>query len=159
MRSPAVILAKALKPFDGVYRAQVAQRAGVAIGTLNRAAGGRPISADHYLRIAAAVGIDPVTGQEVSPHVGFGEFDRLQLAMAIRMNMTMRKHSLRAAAKLAGVSTTVLLRLKNGEITAIESVLAGCRYLGLHPFGYLKPVPANVLRETSAGTAGERNAA
>lgn len=152
MTTRATILAKALEGYDGPRRADLSYRCGVPIGLINRAAGQRPVSADHFIRLCAVIGIDPSTGDTVAPLPSAGEFDHGQLAMAIRMHMDMRKHSIRAAAATVNLSATVFLRLRDGKATAIESVCAGCRYVGLHPFGYLKPAH-DVSRETISGTA------
>jgi hypothetical protein len=149
MTSPATILADALQSFDRVYREKIARRAGVAIGTVNRATGARPISADHLLRIAAAMGLNPINGADLPHRDIVGELDRGQLAIAVRMTLSLRGQSIRAASKAAGVSATVFVRLMNGELTSIESVLGGCRYVGLHPFEYLRTASREAVEGTS----------
>ncbi len=141
----AALLAEKLVVAD---RRDITARSGVPSGIIKRAAGKRPVSADHFLRLCAVTGLDPMTGQDTTPHMSAGELDRNSLAMAIRMNMTMKDHSIRQGAISVDIAPTIFHRLRNGELTAVEGVLAGCRYIGLHPFGYLHPVS----RETNAGT-------
>jgi plasmid maintenance system antidote protein VapI len=140
MISPAAMLAKALEPMSLDLRCEIAQAAGVGRHAVQRAAGGRPISADDFLRICAVIGHDPVTGYGREPIDNPGSFDRRHLALAVRMTLYVRKHTFREAAKELGISATVVHRLKEGEeAVSIESLLAGCRYVGVHPFHYFKP--------------------
>lgn len=148
--SPATFLGKSLKAADPASRHNLADRSGVAIGIINRAAGNRPISAANLLRLCACLGVDPLTGDPVK-QASVGEFDEMSLALAVRMTMQIRGHSYRAAAAAAVIPLTIFHRLAQGEIVAIAGVIAGCRYVGLHPFQYLKPipsVPSIVSRET-----------
>lgn len=152
MTSPAVILAKALpKPRESEALRDLAKRAGVEHVSASRAAKGRPIAADAYLRLCAVVGIDPIGGKRIAPQVP-GVFVRSQLGMASYMRRLQNKHALRTAAAIVGISYSSLYRLEHDEVVSIETVLAACRYVGMHPFDFIA-VSVPDLRETLRSAA------
>lgn len=154
MIHPTILLAAALQFRPNAERHEIAERSGVPVGIINKAAGRRPISANHLLRLCAAIGLDPMTGQSIERRQA-ADIDRNALAIAIKLTMKLRGHSQRKAAESVNTTNTTWHRLINEAPVTIDSVLAGTRYVGRHPFDYL--IPADVSRETNGETSSRSN--
>jgi DNA-binding Xre family transcriptional regulator len=154
--TPASILAKALEPhahcaafLDLVRLSQV--RSDIIRHAINGAKG-HATDAGEHLRLCAVVGIDPIDGHRDTSHQP-GELDRKLFAMGVRMRRYQRKQSIREAAREIGISVTTVSRIENGKVRGIDSMLAACRYIGVHPFhyvaasGFTKNLAGNTLSE------------
>lgn len=116
------------------------------------AAKGLPISADHFLRLAAAVGLDPMTGAAIAPRV-VGALDLKTLGAAIQITLGLHGNSKRAAAKATGLSAMAIVRLIRGERVSIDTLMRACRHFGTDAFGYCAcETGASVSRQTCAVT-------
>lgn len=155
MTSPAAILAKAIAAFaTGDKFKALVLRSGVRPKAIRHAingAKGHPTDAGDYLRLCAAIGIDPMDGHRDTSHVP-GELDRKLFAAGVRLTRYGRKQTMRDAAKEMGMSATTLCMIENGMVRSIDSMLAACRYVGVHPCHY-------VLRETEPKTKALQSAA
>jgi len=145
MRTPAAILANALKDhLAGIAdqkrkQFELGNIAGLKLGTVIKAARGFPIAADAHLRLCAALNIDPGDGTPAPIAARVGEFDIKLLGTGFFMRRLQRKQSIRNAAGEMALSHATLLKIEQGEVTAIGSVLAACTYIGVSPFHYVKP--------------------
>lgn len=117
---------------------ELVQLAGVSEHQAICARGGRPVSADAYLRLCIAVELDPAPEIPNPPlFLHPGHFDHVMLGIGTRATRIAKKHPIRAAAEIAGISLTTFSRMENGIPVSIENVLAACRYVNAHPFGYI----------------------
>lgn len=161
MISPRERLAQALetaastRPFK---LAGIAKDAGVDIKVIANAARARPVSTISYLRIAAAIALDPLPEL---PHSGFpvADFDTAFFAMGFFIARGLKRHSQAEAATELGIKPLTIAKLEHGTELPIGVVLRACRYIGVHVAGYLRTsekgryifLPkASVSRETLA---------
>lgn len=87
-----------------------------------------------FLNVCARLGIDPMTGEATSLNARPGTLALWHIAAGCSITRDLRKLSMRAAALECGVSAATLTRLENGLPVSIESVLAVCEFIGVHPF-------------------------
>lgn len=152
MTSPAFHLAVAMQPYQNKALVALARRAGVPIEHARRArmgAHGRPTSANHHLRLCMVIGIDPVNGHPVEPYEPRPLLNWF-FALGVKGNRYLRRHTLRQAAAVMGISSSSLSRIEHGDIRSFDCLLAACRYMGAHPHDYVSPL--NVQRETGSET-------
>lgn len=104
---------------------------------------GRPVATGSYLRICRAINFDPAPalGREA---IHGSDFDFSFLAMGLKIRRGLNHHSDRAAAKAIGVKASTVCRAERGDYVGIEVVLKICRYVGVHPFGYMRDVSARL---------------
>jgi hypothetical protein len=159
--SPRERLAQALDTI-GDY-AQLAHKAGVTPRDFLNAQTGRPCPTVPFLRICVAIRHDPMPEL---PHImpeKPSDFDFGFFSMAFRMKRFMRQHSEAAAAVEMGFQAATICRIERGDALLIGVILKVCKYIEMHPFGYLSvcDTPAiakaveksprpRVSRETSA---------
>lgn len=101
------------------------------------------VDAGAFLVLCARVGIDPVTG-DGRPSVddpGTFQLWHLGVGCAIRRDL-LGLHKLRDAAPHVGVSAATICRLERSLPISIESVLAVCAFVGVHPLECLRHEPA-----------------
>jgi transcriptional regulator with XRE-family HTH domain len=142
-------LKHALKGSDTARVEGLSAVSGVPIATIKRACRGETICADAYLRLCAALDLDPVT---LMKRLGQppGELHWASLGIATHAKrMTLGNWPLRRAATQAKLPFATLARVERGEIVSIETVLTVCAYLGRHPTEFVLPAHA---RETATGT-------
>jgi len=145
MLTPAAILASALKDHLAAtadhkrQQLDLANAAGLKLGTVIQAMRGFAINAEAHLRLCAALNIDPNDGTSAPIAARVGEFDIKLLGAGLFMRRLQRKQSIRNAAGEMALSHATLLKIEQGEVTAIGSVLAACTYIGVSPFHYVKP--------------------
>lgn len=113
----------------------LAARAGVPARVAGRLAIGFTISADHFLKLCAAAGFDPVTGASC-PSRRIGALDRALLGAGMRICRGLRRESVRAAARAVDLSVSAVSRVENADVTSVRTVLRACAYVGVHPFDY-----------------------
>lgn len=98
------------------------------------AAHGRPVSVNHYLRLAVAAGFDPfIEGRTIEPF-RIGSFHKARFGDVVRHIRTERALKIREGAKHFGVSIRALSYIENGHDVCIDTVLTVCRAIGIHPF-------------------------
>jgi hypothetical protein len=115
----------------------MADFAGVHGRIVANAYAGRPVSADAYLRICGAFGLDPVAGAAVAPHkVGALEWGAVRLGFVLRR--ALNRQSLRAAAVRSGMSLPAVYRVENAEPVSPLNYLRACKYIGVPPWGYCR---------------------
>ena len=101
---------------------------------------GNPLSASHQLRVAAALGVDPVTTLAIPPRVDLAEFDRAALGLFVRVRRAKLSLSNNQAAPQIGMTDCVLSRIENGHTVSITSTLKACWFIEMHPFEFMRPV-------------------
>lgn len=117
---------------------QFAWRAGVNSRQAANAVLGRPVATIPYLRLATACGFDPCPDLP-APAVEPSDFDAALFGLALNIRRQLREDSDRDAAEIMGLSASTVCRIEKGHIVNIGVVLSACRYIGVHPFGYLAP--------------------
>ena len=157
--APRERLAGAMAALERDARLALAERAGVPELSISLARAGRPVTADAFLRICAALPFDPAPDIRNAPAGPvIGDFDHRTLGLGIRAKRFANKHSIRDGAKAIGVSVTTLSHMENGIPVSIENVLKGCRYVGAHPLGYVLHVKQR-LNSLENNEASKRSAA
>jgi len=144
-RSPVSALATALKRLND---ADVALACVVTRRTVTSATKRRPITADHYFRLCAFAGVDPVSGWDIAPRAP-GPFDQGLFSLGVALRRMLNGHSLRQAGKAMGISYASVERIEDHKAVSIETTLAACKYVGVHPFGY-----CHGTFDVSRGTGG-----
>jgi hypothetical protein len=161
--TPTAILANALEAIGSNQLAlvAVANKAGLLIARVRKAAKGYPIGASDHLRICAAIKIDPDTGNDIEcvPPPGDFEFKALGAGVAMRRIQLGHDKSIRNTALAIGVVHSTFLKIERGEVTSIASVLKACRYVGLSPYAYVKHPEWSSDRFTETLTRPPANAA
>ena len=126
--------------FQGMERQAIADL-GKAIGATPRiafyAAQARPISADHYLKFCAKLGLDPVTGKPRKP-CEVGDLQWPLIGAGLKMRRQLEHKGQRPAAEAYKLSYSTLRRAESGEPVTVTSLLKICAGLGVHPFGYCR---------------------
>jgi hypothetical protein len=167
--SAAERLAIALESFRQPQIVAYARTAALSSRHTEQAIRGRLQATVPYLRLAAAIGHDPLRDAmpwplgEVTP---VGDFDFVMLAMGLRLRRGLNHHTDQDAATAMGLGVGFLRRLEQAAQLTIGPVLRACRYAKVHPFGYIRQPEkigqyardrANVSRETLP--PGDREAA
>lgn len=101
------------------------------------------VDPSEFLNVCVLLSIDPLTGGEPAPFVvrapaRIGKLALWHIAAGCSITRKLRKLSVRAAADECGVSASTLTRLENGLPVSIESILAVCDFIGVHPFHYMQ---------------------
>lgn len=122
----------------------LAARGGVPAREAGRLAIGFNVSAPDFLKLCAALGVDPMTAAASHP-CRIGDLDRALLGAGMQIQRRLRGDSYRKAARVAMLSYSAILRVERGEITSVRTVLRACAYIGVHPFHYC----ADVSREST----------
>jgi DNA-binding XRE family transcriptional regulator len=146
--APVIRLRDALAPRPARELIELAERTGVRVTAVRRAAKGRSVSVDEFLAIAAATAIDPMTGEPRLAHA-VGSFHVNQFGCAVRMVRYQRDETQRQFAKAMHISASTLCRIERGDEVLIESIVKVCRFIGRHPHDF---TAQNVSRETPAET-------
>lgn len=152
MSSPAKRLAVALRAItsDGRPEEVVAlARAYDIPGRLaRRAAAGMDVNASTYLKLCAAVGIDPIAesmtvAQRKLPDIDWSLVGLKVLARLIGTPEQPQnpKIAMRQAAKQWKLSLVTLARMKGGQPVGIDNLLKLCCALDCHPHEFLKRSP------------------
>lgn len=157
---PSERLAAALEPYGERHLGTLARQADLSARQMGNAVLGRPLATSGFLRLCAALKIDPLPDLPWWPWVAppNGDFDFVLLAMGLRITRGLHKHTERQAGEAMGASGATVNRLEQGDRLSIGSVLRACRYIGQHPFGYMKSPKiapkADVSRENSMQSVG-----
>lgn len=138
---------KALAPDQVVFASEYS---GVPLATVRRARAGEPISASDFMRIAAAIGYDVMTGG-ACPKSHIGEFDRILFAIGLLIARALRRDSFRAVAAATGPSPRAVMRACQAEPVSIDTVVKLSRYLAVHPYRTCQAAcfTANSIRHTT----------
>jgi hypothetical protein len=149
-RLAAFLQAKGIKA-----TAEFAHKAGITTRHAANALTGRPVATVPYLRICAALGFDPLP--ELSYRIPEpADFDFAFFAMGFKIARGLKGDKDRTAADaIGGISASTICRIELAHIMGIGVVLRACRYIGLHPFGYLRVPQAAVFglkTDVSRGT-------
>lgn len=149
--SPSAQLAAVFDQLGLSASSALAAQAGVTLRQAANAITGRPVAAGAFLRLCVVVQHDPAPDIEYPAPSEPREFDCILFAMALRIIRGLNGDTERAAGKKMQMSATTVCRLEQGYQTSIGVVLRACRYLGRHPYSYLRapPIKQNVPRETS----------
>ena len=103
------------------------------------------IAAADFVRLCAQVGLDPLSGKRIAPSQNPGRLCVQLIGAGCAMQRELKSLSLRAAAAETGLSPATLSRIEKALPTSIESILAACEFIGVHPFQYM----ANEKREAA----------
>lgn len=149
--NPHERLALFLKEQDLPQIGRLAHAAGISVRQAANAIKGRPVSTIPYMRLAVVAGFDPMPEL---PHADTRpcDFDFQFMALAMRMRRELNGHGERDAAQISGLSLASVWRIENAHMVSVRIVILGCRYLGVHCFGYLNPVSVPDTSETSTET-------
>lgn len=151
--TPGDLLRSVIKPLPPARCAALVD-AGIGRRLVRRAALGQPVNVTAHLKLCAAVGIDPfIEGRTFAPFV-LGTFKRARLGEVMRRyRREDRKMHAREVAAETGLSVRALSFIENGEAVSIESTLAACRFVCIHPFVFAQRLTPDVSRETSLEAA------
>lgn len=96
------------------------------------------VDAEDFINLCARIGICPLTGERLTPlrDVGSLCLDSIGAGCAVKRHLN--KMECEALCRQLGMGRTTLWRIEKGLPTSIESVLAVCEFIGVHPFGYLR---------------------
>src|SRR5580704_15541476 len=133
--SPRERLAQALDPIGDYPR--LAHKAGVTPREFLNAQTGRPCPTIPFLRICVTIQYDPMPSL---PHLmpeKPSDFDFGFFSMAFRMKRAMNKDSEAAAALQLDFMPATIGRIERGDALLIGVIIKACKYVGIHPFGYL----------------------
>jgi hypothetical protein len=103
-----------------------------------RAAAGRPVRAEVYLKICAALGMNSLTG-EPAPIRRLGDLDWRLLGLGIELRRRLAGiGSMRAMVKKIGgrVSLSTIARIEKGQHVSIGNLLTICEFIGVAPEQY-----------------------
>lgn len=149
-------LSRHLKPLSHDSLMDIAERAGITLRVAAAARYGNPVSADNYLRLCNASGLDPVSGKSINPTV-VGKLNMRSLAKDVRLKRAKRACSVRLLAKKLKLGPATITRLEKGDAASIKTVLKACAYVGAHPFQYMH-AERDVAGETSMDSNTRRAA-
>lgn len=185
MSTPAQRLASALRAItsDGKPEEVVAlARTNGVDGRLGRrAAAGQPVNAGAHLKLCAACGIDPVTGDDfylvnggpvpivpsTIPHLDWNRV-AIKVLLAIINNDTLpddpkgrrsRRKSLRKLERAWKVPSATVNRAKHGQPVSIDNLLKIAKGLGVHPHVFLALQPPLISQENNAPADVQRETA
>lgn len=103
-----------------------------------RAVAGLRINASDFLRLCGRLQIDPLTGERGPMAHDPGPLCSQMVGAGCALQRHLKKLSMRAAADEIGVSASTLHRLEQNLPVSIESILAVCAFIGVHPFNYMQ---------------------
>jgi DNA-binding Xre family transcriptional regulator len=149
--SPRDMLAAALKTFasSSAVAAEIADRAGNDMRRhVFRARAGKPVNAGAFLALCGALGIDPADGSYRPPSRVSSNVSWPALGTSLRSARQLRHQDQRSAARVIGVSAATLCRAEAGDAVSVESLLAICRFIGVHPEHFLEQVSRETRPET-----------
>lgn len=136
--TPRTSLARAFARIEQDQIPAVASAAGVSPRQVSNLIVGRPVKANAFLRLAVALGHDPLPELPHSSLIYPADFDHAMMAMGCRIKRGLNRHSVRQAGEAMGVSGFTVSRLENAHVTSIGVVLKACLYIGVHPFNYFR---------------------
>lgn len=151
---PIGVIANALKAVtDGGKAAAVAdfaRRWGIEGRPARRAAEGKEVDISTHLKLCAALGLDPLTGNGIEPcQIDNVDWNRVGIQLQLAFIGTPDKpvapsFTMRVASKKWGIPLAPLARMKAGSPASAENFFKVCDALTLHPHVFLKSVPAPV---------------
>lgn len=119
----------------------LAKVAGVDGIYARRAAKGIAINVVAYLKLCAALGLDPVSGDPSLIEPYDGELQWNYVGLALKGQRFLREHTIAEAKKvIGGISDATISRVENGQECSIEHFLSICIYLNRHPYSLLAPM-------------------
>jgi hypothetical protein len=135
-RCPRAVLASVLREMapNSSAAVEIADRAGPDLRRqVFRARAGKPIHAGAFLALCGAVGIDPASGtvrpsKKVPPEIMWP-----MVGTGLKIVRRLRYLDQRAAAQIVGASAATICRVEGGVAVSVESFLAICRFMGVHP--------------------------
>jgi DNA-binding Xre family transcriptional regulator len=136
--TPRTLLSRALQAAapSSAALAEIADRAGGLRTQIFRARKGKPVNAGAFLSLCAVIGIDPVDGSPRPVKVVPSTIAWPMVAVALRISRRLRHHDQRSAAQVIGISAATVCRVEAGNPVSIESLVAACRFIGVHPDDY-----------------------
>jgi transcriptional regulator with XRE-family HTH domain len=154
-------LSSVISGFSGSAIVELAAQAGVSKRVARQAANGRRISAEPYLMLCCALGVDPCTGlPRAAATQPKARCNWARLAYIVRSVRSRRGHGIRAAAEFVGLSTATISRTENAKPVAIETVLLLVSYSGMSAESMLgfcshnETVTEHVAHETGSPCTG-----
>lgn len=136
--TPRTSLARAFARIDQDQIPAVASAAGVSPRQVSNLIVGRPVKANAFLRLCAALNHDPLPELPHSPLIYPANFDHAMMAMGCKIKRGLNGHDLDAASKAIGFSRATISRVENAHVMSIGVVLKVCAYIGVHPFNYFQ---------------------
>lgn len=132
-------LAAQLDGYDLAGIHAMANRAGVEPKLARRAWRGRPINASAYLKLCAALGIDPLAFDAVDGD-RIGNISYASLGIAVTMYRLQHQLTLRDAAVVLGVSYVTVSRIERAQSISVGSLLVICKGMGRLPGDFVAPL-------------------
>ena len=133
--SPRQRLAQALDAIGGIERYAVLS--GVSPRDFANAQSGRQVATVPFLRICVAVRHDPLHElPHKMPEIP-SNFDFCLLALAFYVKRNLNGQTEAQTARALGVELETICRMERGERMPIGVVLRACKFVNVHPFGYL----------------------
>ena len=138
---------------DPAKVAALARVWGIDGRSARKAASGKVIDANSYLKLCAAVGIEPVSDLAChSRHIPDIDWGRVGIKIMLALigdpgTPSAEKLTMRSAAKAWKISLVVLGRMKAGQPASADNLLALCAALKCHPHTFLKLVPVEVSQK------------
>jgi hypothetical protein len=134
--SPRATLAATLRTV-AASPVDIASRVGADMrGAILRARAGKPINAGAYLALCGAVGVDPLDGSPRPPKRVSTGVAWPMVGAGLKIVRQLRDQDQRSAAKAIGISAATLCRVEAGDAVSVETLLAVCKFIGIHPDHY-----------------------
>lgn len=129
-------LSDAVAKLDDAGRTALANACRVPRAAVSRAAAGWRITAPDFLTLCDGVGIDPVNGARRPTRRRARMFSWPSVAIALNYKRQVEGLSIRVASEAVGISIATISRLENLKPLSIESLLAVCAFLKVHPSSF-----------------------
>lgn len=96
------------------------------------------VDPDDFLNLCARVGIDPMTGGAYPKLPTLGRLCRQSIGAGCAIQRQIKNLTREEACDEIGIARATLWRMETGIPISIESILAVCEFIGVHPFGYMQ---------------------
>jgi hypothetical protein len=136
-RAVLAAVLKKIAPSPGAA-VEIGDRAGPEMhGHVFRARAGKPINAGAFLALCGAIGIDPVDCSPRAPMRVSARIEWRMVGAGLRIVRLVLRQDQRSAAKAIGISAATLCRVEAGDAVSVETLLAVCAFMGVHPEHYV----------------------
>jgi hypothetical protein len=116
---------------------EIADRAGADMRRhVFRARAGKPINAGAFLALCGAIGVDPVDCSPRAPRRVSARIEWRLVGAGLRIVRLVLRQDQRSAAKAIGISAATLCRVEAGDAVSVQTLLAVCAFIGVHPEHY-----------------------
>lgn len=127
---------------------------GVTRRVWRNAIAGRPVNADAHLAICHASGVAPDTVSCPAGPAPRGPVCWASLGAGMRVTRSLRGHSSRQAARIAGVSLATVSRCESGRRLSFDALARLCGYLGRAVHECTAPAVPRPVRQDAPNEGG-----